>query len=125
MTKALGPVSGKNHPEMKMVTRKRAVFSRILIANWGIAIEGPSALAQMKIGAKIVGEWNRALGKVFGQKAAVRSTSGPPANSFWPTPGHFKWENGWPPLFFVSDAGAVFLGFWLESSPAFLPREKR
>ena len=70
-----------------------------------------SCLTPNKRRTKKVEQPNRALGKVTGQKASVRSASGPPASSFWPpTPGHFKWENGWPPLFFVSDPRAD-LGF--------------
>ena len=57
------------------------------------------------------GQRNRALEKFIGPKAAVRSALGPPANSFWPTPGHFKWENGWPPFFcFRSESGFTVFG---------------
>jgi hypothetical protein len=77
--------------------------------NRGIAIEGPAALAQIKIGAKSWAVESRP-GKGYRptkKLVAVTGISGPPASSLWPTPSHFKWENGWPILFFVSDLKAV------------------
>jgi hypothetical protein len=79
--------------------------------NWGIAALalGPAASAQIKIGAKSwsqTRQWDRALGKDVGQKAAVESSSGCKR----------------PPFFFCfrSESSLQFWGFWPESSPACL-----
>ena len=37
--------------------------------------------------------------KVVGQKAALSGPLEPPISSFGPAPGHFRWPNGWLPLY--------------------------
>jgi hypothetical protein len=42
-------------------------------------------------------------------------------SSFWPTPGHFKWGSGWPPLLFTSDPRAVLGLLARAQSSLFVP----
>ena len=84
MAASLGPISGKNHPELKTATSTRAASFPAFQSghrHWRASSLGPN-----KIRGKKVGQWNRAPGKVVGQKVAVRSTLGPPASSFWQFP---------------------------------------
>jgi hypothetical protein len=80
------------HLGLKIVLAERAAT---------IAIEGPAAPAQIKRGtANCTAQsppGKKPSPKSRGEKAFGAASS----QLIRPTPGHFKWENGWPLLFFV------------------------